>query len=195
MIRHARREDLDAVLMIYARARGFMRASGNTTQWDDSYPSRDLLEKDVGLGQLYVLCDDGATGPSGVFVREDVIDREHQNVCNRNNNIYGVFAFIIGEEPTYARIVDGSWRSGAPYGTIHRIASDGSTGGVFESCVEFCTSKINHIRIDTHRDNRIMRHLVEKHGFHESGTIFVYDGSPRIAYEYERNDCDGENDR
>lgn len=55
--------------------------------------------------------------------------------------------------------------------------------GVFRECLAYCMSRISNIRIDTHRDNAIMRHLLEKHGFQECGIIYVEDGSPRIAYQ------------
>ena len=56
--------------------------------------------------------------------------------------------------------------------------------GSFSECLNFCKGLISHIRIDTHHDNRTMQHLIEKHGFVRCGIIHIYDGSPRIAYEY-----------
>jgi RimJ/RimL family protein N-acetyltransferase len=44
-------------------------------------------------------------------------------------------------------------------------------------------AQIPNIRIDTHRDNAIMQHLLEKNGFVKCGIIYVEDGSPRIAYQ------------
>ena len=40
------------------------------------------------------------------------------------------------------------------------------------------------MRIDTHEDNKIMQHLIEKNGFSKRGIIFKDDGSPRVAFEY-----------
>ena len=74
------------------------------------------------------------------------------------------------------------WESDAPYGTIHRIASCGR-GGVFEACLAYCLGITRHLRIDTHHDNKVMQHVVEKHGFTRRGIIYIADGSPRIAYE------------
>ena len=155
-IRQAAAEDMDSILCIYARARDFMAASGNPTQWKDGYPGQELLTEDIRKGELYV-----------------VENQEH--IC-------GVFFFHIGEDPTYGYMENGTWRSNDPYGTIHRIASDGS-GGIFPVCLQFCKSKIRHLRIDTHHDNKPMQHVVEKHGFFRRGIIYVQDGSPRIAYD------------
>ena len=49
--------------------------------------------------------------------------------------------------------------------------------------VEFCLAKIPTLRIDTHRDNRILQHLALKHGFRFCGTVFLPDGDPRLAYQ------------
>ena len=38
-------------------------------------------------------------------------------------------------------------------------------------------------RADTHADNKIMQHLLEKNGFTRCGVIHVADGSPRFAYQ------------
>ncbi len=42
---------------------------------------------------------------------------------------------------------------------------------------------MSNFRIDTHNDNKIMQHVIEKNGFIRCGIIYVKDGSPRIAYE------------
>ena len=38
------------------------------------------------------------------------------------------------------------------------------------------------IRIDTHRDNCIMKHILTKYGFTECGVIYLESGDPRDAY-------------
>lgn len=157
MIRLAEEVDLEDILNIYAKAREFMRNTGNPTQWGDNFPEKDLLVSDIKQRQLYVFVED--------------------------NIIHGVFAFIVGEDSTYNVIEDGEWLSDDLYGTIHRIASDGKVKGVFERVVLFCFDKINHLRIDTHHNNKVMQHLIEKSGFIKCGIIYVSDGSPRIAYE------------
>lgn len=159
MIRSAKEEDFNQILTIYEYARNFMKQTGNPTQWGEHSPAIEILEKDLQKGQLYVVEEDG-------------------KVC-------GVFAFIIGKDPTYERIENGAWKSETEYGTIHRVATDGTKHGMFQQIVSFCEGKIAHLRIDTHADNQIMRHLIQKNGFVECGTIYVADGSPRVAYEKE----------
>lgn len=155
-IRKAKMEDLSRILEIYAFARRFMAQTGNPNQWGTTHPEETQLRADIGYGDLYVV--ENKTG------------------------IHGVFAFFLGEDPTYSHIEKGAWHSQAPYGTIHRIASDGS-GGIVTAAVDYCSGVISHLRIDTHHDNRVMQHVLEKHGFQRCGIIYVSDGSPRIAYD------------
>ena len=150
-------QDLPQILAIYARAREFMRNTGNPNQWKDGHPSEALLGQDLAQRCLYVLKD--STG------------------------IHAVFHFSIGPDPTYAAIEGGHWCSDAPYGVLHRVAGDGSIHGILPRIVDFCAQKIPHLRIDTHQDNLIMQHQIQKCGFQYCGVIRLPDGSPRLAYE------------
>ena len=66
---------------------------------------------------------------------------------------------------------------------IHRIASLPQEHGVFADIMEYCFSIDPNIRIDTHRDNLIMRHNLLKHGFTYCGIIYLADGAQRLAYQ------------
>lgn len=158
-IRKAVPDDLDKLLSIYAYAREQMRLSGNPDQWKDCHPSLEVITNDIRCGNCYVITE------------------------NCEEEIAGVFAFIIGEEPTYKRIEDGHWPNNDAYGTIHRIASNGKRKGVFRSCIHFCEAKAANIRVDTHERNYVMQHLLESSGYQKCGRIYVSDGSPRIAYQ------------
>ena len=159
MFRGARRADLDAILKIYARARQAMADSGNPTQWGDHFPPQELLEEDIDSNRLFLYLVNG--------------------------ELEGVFAFILGPDPTYARIEDGKWLNDTlPYGTIHRVAGDGTVHGLFAACMAFCKGRMSHLRIDTHENNAVMRHLIAKHGFQPCGTIYVEDGTPRLAFDW-----------
>jgi hypothetical protein len=154
-IRKAEWEDLPRILEIYAYARDFMEKTGNPNQWKKTNPPRETLEADIKAGNLYVVEADG---------------------------IHGVFAYFTEPDPTYAYIEDGAWLDDSPYGTIHRIAGDGS-GGVFRAVLSF-VQKINpHVRIDTHEDNMVMQHVLAKHDFVRCGIIYLANGEPRIAFE------------
>ena len=155
-IRKSELADLEKILRVYEYAREQMRLNGNPSQWGDKYPAESVLIRDIENGNSYLIEESG-------------------RIC-------GVFTFIIGTEPTYRKI-EGVWKNEERYGTIHRIASAGLENGIFEQCLKYCESKIANIRIDTHFDNKIMQHLIEKNGFERCGIIYVEDGSPRIAYQ------------
>ena len=158
MFRGARRSDLDAIMQIYARARQEMAASGNPTQWGTSFPPQDLIEEDIDTNRLFVYL--------------------------HNGEMEAVFAFVLGPDPTYAKIEDGQWLNAAlPYGTIHRLASAGDRRGVASEVIAWCLEHCESLRADTHADNKIMQHLLEKNGFARCGIIHVEDGTPRVAYQ------------
>lgn len=156
-IRPADIRDLSTILNIYAYAREQMRLSGNPDQWGNDRPSAETVKEDIRKKQAYMITHEG-------------------DIC-------GVFVFIIGPDPTYQVIEHGAWLNDEPYGTIHRIAGNGRMRGALSAALSFCEEKIHNIRIDTHADNRIMRHLLEKYGFQKCGYIYVEDGTQRIAYQ------------
>ena len=102
-IRKTRKEDVPVIMDLYENAKAFMRSKGNLTQWNDGYPSVEIITEDIDNGNSYVFVE--------------------------NDEIVGTFAFIIGEDPTYQVIEDGEWHSSKIYGTIHRIASSGKAKG------------------------------------------------------------------
>lgn len=156
-IRKTRPEDLDEVMQIYAEARKFMAQTGNPTQWGDGYPKEALVRKDIEAGISYVALFDG--------------------------KIETVFVYFEGDDPTYHLIENGEWKSDAPYGVIHRIASRGKVKGAGSMCLQWGFAQCGNLRIDTHDDNRVMQHVLEKNGFERCGRIYTEDGSPRIAYQ------------
>ncbi len=156
IIRKSVAGDLERMLAIYEKAKAFMANTGNPTQWGDSYPSVELLRRDIAEGISHVVVSD--------------------------NKIVGTFVFIIGDEPTYSEI-EGEWINDEPYGTIHRIASDGSVRGIADFCLKYCFGIIGNIRIDTHNDNNVMLKWIKRSGFIYCGIIHVADGSPRLAFQ------------
>ncbi|MDO5423422.1 MAG: GNAT family protein [Eubacteriales bacterium] len=154
--RNAAPEDLDTILAIYARARQVMRENGNPNQWVNGYPQRELVEQDIQEKHLYV--------------------------CEEDGQIQAVFGVFPGEDPTYREIYDGQWLNDAPYTAVHRVASAGLKKGAAGKCFDWVFAQCGNIRIDTHEDNHIMQHVLEKNGFQRCGRIFLENGAPRIAY-------------
>ena len=155
-VRLAEEKDLALIAAIYDHARAFMRSYGNNDQWPTArYPALWSAELDLKDGILYV--------------------------TENEDGINGTFVLVPGPDPTYHVIENGSWRSDTPYGAVHRVASLG--GGTLAAALEFAKTKYDHIRMDTHQDNAPMRHLLEKAGFSHRGTIYVEDGTPRMAFD------------
>ena len=128
MIRLAVPEDFTSIMSIYAYARSFMQETGNPNQWGNHFPPEELIHNRIRDKQLFVL--------------------------EENGTLHGAFAFIIGEDPTYLQIDNGSWLSDAPYGTIHQlslihISITGTTFSVKDAIREIPPMKMNAARTAT----------------------------------------------
>lgn len=157
-IENADLKDIDYIMEIFEIAKKYMIKSGNKTQWTGTYPEKELIEKEIKNKNFYV--------------------------CIENEVIVGVFSFFIGIDESYLTIEDGNWLNDEEYGTIHRVASNGTTKGVFTECSNFAKSKIGNVRCDTHADNFTMQNALEKNGFKRCGTVYVRNNQKRIAYHY-----------
>lgn len=156
-IRKATPDDLNILLNLFEQARIFMAQHGNPTQWGNSYPPAAILEQDIAEGNSYV--------------------------CEENGTIHAAFYFQIGKDDSYAKIYEGEWLNDAPYGVVHRITSDGKIKGTASYCLNWAFEQCDNLKIDTHRNNRIMQHLLDKTGFTYCGIIYLEDGTERLAYQ------------
>ena len=157
MIRKATYEDLPVLMEIFRKARGIMRSSGNMNQWNDNYPSEDIVRKDIENGVSMVMCHE--------------------------DSIIATMAFIPGPDPTYAVIYDGEWPDDEPYFVIHRIAVAEPGHDAARRFLDWAFTQTSCIRIDTHKDNVIMHHILNKYGFTHCGIILLANGAPREAYQ------------
>ena len=157
-VRKAVPAELDRIMEIYRAAQEYMIMSGNPDQWGHRYPPRELIESDISGGHCHVILD--------------------------GSEIRGVFALFSEPDPTYGVIEDGQWLRGGPYLTIHRVAGDGKSRGIFAAAAGYCKALSDSIRIDTHKDNKTMQRCLERCGFARCGRITLADGSPREAYQW-----------
>lgn len=158
-IRMAAAADFPEIETIYAGARQRMRETGNPTQWGSTYPPEDLIRADIANGWLQLVCEDG--------------------------RIVGAFALCTGEDATYQKIEEGQWLNDEPYLTVHRVAGASGVRGILRTILTFAEGQpgARNIRIDTHPDNKIMQHLLNKYGYTKCGIIYHTDGTPRFAYQ------------
>lgn len=172
--------DLPAVMSLFDRARSTMAALG-IDQWQNGYPFRADIERDIAAGESYVVEKDGA--------------------------IVATFMLMERPEPSYATI-EGAWRNApeCPYAAVHRITvspehrlsrqSEATEKPLSALIMDFAKEKAKAdgftggIRIDTHEGNIPMRRMLEKQGFVYCGVIRLHcpgqaeDGHARVAYQY-----------
>ena len=166
IIRKAVRADVGDVMPIFEEARRTIAALG-IDQWQNGYPSEEVILTDLELGQSYV--------------------------CEIDGKICGTFAVIENGEPTYDKIYEGRWATGndsRDYIAIHRVAisvasrGSGLSGKIISFAADIAKKNgRNSLRIDTHRGNAVMRRMLEKNGFNYCGVIYLESGEERVAYE------------
>lgn len=162
MIRKATYDDLPELMEVFGKAREIMRASGNMNQWNDGYPSEEIVRNDIDKGVCYIMS----------YRDKDDIER-----------IEATMAFIPGPDPTYTNIYDGQWIDSSPYHVIHRIAAAKPGNNAASKLMDWAFTQTDNIRIDTHKDNAIMQHILDKQGFTHCGMIYLANGEPREAYQ------------
>ncbi len=166
-IRQATSADLPAMMAIIEQAKTAL-AADQIPQWQDGYPQSVDLQADIDAKLAWVLIVDG--------------------------QIAGTATLLTTPDPNYAQISDGSWKETTHhrYTSIHRIAIANGYHG--QHLADFYFSNLmtisyqlgfHQIRIDTHRSNKRMQHVITKAGFDYRGVIYI-DHQPdeaRNAYQ------------
>lgn len=158
-VRRALEDDLDAIFDTYSYAREQMKLNGNPNQWGDNRPEIKTIVRDFDDNKLYVLTEE--------------------------ESIVGVFSLRKGPDPTYEIIEDGNWLNDDEYVVVHRLASNGKATGIMKAVFAYCEKKYKNVRVDTHEDNKIMLHLLQKRGYTRCGIIYTDNGTKRIAFQKE----------
>lgn len=159
MFRKAQLEDLDLIEDIAKSAITFLKDQG-IDQWNNGYPNKEVFLEDIKLERGFLLDD------------------------------IAYVAIILDGDPNYLKI-NGAWHQDAKYAALHRtmvkstMTNKGIGKRLFLSAEDHVKKMgYDYIRIDTHKDNLIMRHLLEKLDYKLCGTItLAYDGGKRQAYD------------
>lgn len=163
--RHAEISDTESILSVLSDASNFLRNSG-VDQWQDGFPDRKTISDDISSSEAFVLTDRG--------------------------QIIGFFVLSFVPEDSYTEIIGEGWlNKDTGYAVIHRAAISSSHRGrgisrmIFSVCEQKAKQKgILSIRIDTHEDNDIMRHLIIRNGYKYCGIIRLKrDDTARMAFE------------
>lgn len=163
--RRAKLDDIESIMPIIRDAQSYLRAQG-VDQWQDGFPDEAVIRGDIRDSYSYLFYKEGK--PAGFVVLS----------CRPEKN--------------YDTIYGGRWQTeGTNYAAIHRMAvsaearGQGMSGKMFGLCERLARQKgMSGLRIDTHEENRVMRHLTEKYGFVYCGIIYLERShAPRAAYE------------
>jgi putative nucleotidyltransferase with HDIG domain len=164
-LRYATPEDLDAIEVILNGGREYLRRQG-LTQWQNgSGPTREIAAQDIARSEGFVF---------------------------ENGSVQGYAALSSGVDDVYTGIYDGAWHENSQiYISIHRVALSESIRGkgqgrafMDELIAEALREGFHDIRIDTHRDNEIMRRVITDAGFTYRGKVmFPFEDGERLAYQ------------
>lgn len=182
MFRRARPADAARIMEIIRQAQAQMRALGSL-QWQDGYPARADIDRDIARGYGYVFeKSDAAENPAAA---------ETPQKYDKGTVPGGVIAYgavVFDGEPAYGAI-DGAWLTGGDYVVLHRLAvADGEKGrGVAAEFMRRTEALargrgVGSFRVDTNFDNRYMLRMLERLRFAYCGKI-IYESGERLAFE------------
>lgn len=161
--RQAKISDLDQIVEIIELSKKYLKET-KVDQWQDGYPEKEDLRRDIESGNSYVLTN--------------------------KDKIVATTVISLDGESTYNSIFNGEWITNEDYIVMHRVAvHDKYKGkGIFKELIKEAeilalNKGISSIKIDTHRDNISMQRAVLKNDFKKCGIIYLEDGSERIAFE------------
>ncbi|AMN35398.1 TPA: GNAT family N-acetyltransferase [Clostridium perfringens] len=161
--RQANISDLDQIVEIIELSKKYLKET-KVDQWQDGYPAKEDLRRDIESGNSYVLTN--------------------------KDEIVATTVISLDGESTYNSIFNGEWITNEEYIVMHRVAvHDRYKGkGIFKELIKEAENLalnkgIFSIKIDTHRDNISMQKAVLKNDFKKCGIIYLEDGSERIAFE------------
>lgn len=165
-LRRAQLQDLTAIMKIIDDAKELLKKNGSP-QWQNGYPDQETFTQDIVMQTNWILIND--------------------------NKVVATATLQLTPEPTYRNITQGQWQQpDEPYATIHRVAISSNYRGQGLSKLLFSNlltvgqmQGIKNFRVDTHRSNKAMQHIVENFNFKKRGIIKVNDQNDpeRLAYE------------
>lgn len=144
-IRKALLSDLPGILPVIEEAQSFLKEN-NVDQWQDGFPNSATLTRDI----------------TNLF----------SFVIEAGGEIAGFLVISLEPEIPYHHPVEGSLKLEGKYATIHRTAFSNRFRGLglskkmFDFAFDFARQNgCSVIRIDTHKDNKVMQHILAREGF------------------------------
>ena len=161
--RKANINDIDDIMVIIEDGRRFLKPQGGD-QWQNDYPNKNDILLDISDGVYFVLLndDDDITAGCALTYHED----------------------------EYDTLKEGHWLSDLEYMVMHRCAVKeryrglGYGNALFELFeLEARKQEYYSLRIDTHENNKVMRHLLKKNNFIECGKAILKPNKDRLVFE------------
>ncbi|MEY8441504.1 GNAT family N-acetyltransferase [Lactobacillaceae bacterium 24-114] len=153
-LRKATMDDLDTVVDILRDGQNQLAERG-IDQWQGDYPNVEHIKEDIQHGWAYLVESD-------------------------DSQTVGALAIVDAPDHSYDEL-DGKWLLDTDkYKVIHRVAIHSKHAGkgyasrLFESVIDYIKDnrpEVESLRIDTHKDNKIMQHLITKNGFTKVGEL------------------------
>lgn len=166
-LKKATMEDYDQIMTILRDGSNQLAEQG-IDQWQGDYPNPDVVKNDIKNGWAYL-----AESADGMTV--------------------GTIAIVDGPDHSYDTM-KGNWLIDTDkYVVLHRVAIHSSHAGhgyaskLFVAVLDYIKehrTDIETIRIDTHIDNKIMQHLITKHGSKKVGEVYGYYRPDEVLYVY-----------
>ena len=166
MLRKAKNNELDKILQIINEGKQFLKEQG-INQWQHGAPGINDIEKDIKQETSYVYELDGEIVGTAMLNAYDADYEKYPTIWTKCNNYLVIHRLSVKKE----------CRS---QGVSHKFMND---------IILFAKeNSVEYIRIDTHKDNVIMRKYLSKNNFKELDEIKLsiknsLDDKERIAYE------------
>ncbi len=183
-IRKAEKSDFEEILKIYAGAREFMKKNGNPTQWGDSWPLDEDIEKNIDEKKQLVACfkignqNESNSENENLGKSLGLGESEKSDKIKKLEEIAATFLFLPGPEEAYNNLEDGNWPENTEdYFVIHSFASSMKARGAATFCFEWCEKQpgVHCIKVDTHKNNIPMQNLLKKFGYAYCGKCYYFD--------------------
>ncbi|MEI6580442.1 MAG: GNAT family N-acetyltransferase [Eubacteriales bacterium] len=162
-LRKSAADDINAIMKIIEQAQANFKKAG-IDQWQDGYPNRETVLKDIDNEESYVLIKNGEIAATGVV--------------------------SFQKEEAYTQIYEGQWLSGGGYDVIHRVAVAQKYQGrqlssaFMELAERLCRERgLRSVRADTHEQNLPMQTVLKNNGFQYCGIVYLKSGAKRLAFE------------
>ena len=167
MIRLGTINDLDACYQIVLDAKEFMKQTGSL-QWQQGYPYKENIEKDLLSQTMYVLEEDGII--KGMIALKQEFTKNYVN-------INGKWDYPVSDDDL----------------VVHRLAVKKEYRGMgigkrlMAFALEYAkNNNIHHLKTDTHPLNIAMQKTAEGAGFVRKGTVIsMLEKLDGLRYAYE----------